>query len=62
MTNEDQKAQKAVEAQPKKKAPKAPEHPAPGPHAKDHLIDETKTPGSGALPDAKEGNVDPGSG
>lgn len=63
MANDDKKAQKAIEAQPKKKkTANSRDHPAAGPHAKEHLTDESKTPGAGTLPKADEGSVDPGSG
>jgi hypothetical protein len=62
MTDEDRKAQKAVEERKKEKSAGAGEHPPAGPHAKEHLTDESKTPGAGSLPGAKEGSVDPGSG
>ncbi|TXI02949.1 MAG: hypothetical protein E6Q76_14735 [Rhizobium sp.] len=62
MANEDKKAQKAVESQPKKEPVRLPDNPAAGPHAKEHLIDDAKTPGGGTLPDTKEESVDPGAG
>lgn len=37
------------------------EIPAAGPHAKPELMDDEKTPGTGALPDTEGGEVDPGS-
>lgn len=37
-------------------------HPAAGPHAKDHLTDKDKTPGTGALPDDDSREIDAGSG
>ncbi|TWF54822.1 hypothetical protein [Neorhizobium alkalisoli] len=37
-------------------------HPAAGPHAKAHLTDKDKTPGTGALPDDNGPEIDAGSG
>lgn len=37
-------------------------NPPAGPHAKDHLIDQSKTPGAGALPEKDEQSINPGSG
>ena len=34
--------------------------PPEGPHAKDHLTDEEKTPGTGSLPDRRKGEADVG--
>lgn len=62
MAKEDKKARKEVEAQTKKKPADSPERPPAGPRAKEHLIDEAKTPGAGTLPEADEESVDPGSG
>jgi len=36
--------------------------PPAGPHAKKELVDGSKTPGSGLLPDEKDKSVSPGSG
>lgn len=36
--------------------------PAGGPHAKDHLTDHDKTPGTGSLPDKNEKATDAGTG
>lgn len=59
--NKDKKAQQAVEETGKE--PAGGKHiPAPGPHAKDHLTDESKTPGAGSLPDKDDDIVVPGSG
>jgi len=38
-----------------------PESPA-GPHAREELTDNDKTPGAGTLPEPREGEVDPGAG
>lgn len=35
-------------------------HPAPGPHAKDHLTDHDKTPGTGSLPAKDSKDTDSG--
>lgn len=61
MPNEDKKAQDVVEdtdrhARGGRKTPPA------GPHAKDRLTDESKTPGGGSLTDSEEASVEPGSG
>ncbi|MBX4867265.1 MULTISPECIES: hypothetical protein [Rhizobium] len=45
-----------------KQPAKVKEYPPAGPHAKKDLIDETKTPGAGSLPDEDERSVTPGSG
>jgi hypothetical protein len=37
------------------------ENPVAGPHAKDHLTDNEKTPGTGALPDSEGKEADIGS-
>ncbi len=59
--DKDKKAQRAIEETGRKPAiPK--DHPAAGPHAKDHLTDETKTPGTGSLPENDDASVLPGSG
>ncbi|MBN9029634.1 MAG: hypothetical protein BGO05_29855 [Rhizobiales bacterium 63-7] len=61
MTDEDKQAQKAVEKT--RDAPAGAKPPPPaGPHAKERLTDESKTPGAGTLPDAKEKSVNPGAG
>lgn len=59
--NKDTKAQRAIEETAKTRAP-VEDHPAAGPHAKDHLTDESKTPGAGSLPAKEEDSVSPGSG
>lgn len=41
---------------------RATESPPAGPHAKKELTDNSKTPGSGALPDSDEDSVEPGAG
>jgi hypothetical protein len=58
---EDRKAREAVEETDKTTAPAAAKHPAAGPHAKDHLTDHDKTPGTGSLPgrDAHEADAGP---
>jgi len=38
------------------------DHGLAGPHAKESLTDHEATPGSGALPDDKQGGIDPGTG
>nr|WP_082760340.1 hypothetical protein [Agrobacterium bohemicum] len=38
------------------------DNPPAGPHAKRHLTDESKTPGTGALPDRNDESVSPGGG
>jgi hypothetical protein len=59
--DKDTKAQRAIEETGKR--PVASEdHPAAGPHAKEHLTDKSKTPGAGSLPDKNEDSVSPGSG
>lgn len=59
--NKDTKAQRTIEETGKKPA-KSNENPAAGPHAKKHLIDESKTPGTSALPDREDESVSPSSG
>ncbi|MDM9625198.1 hypothetical protein QTL95_04770 [Rhizobium sp. S152] len=55
------KAQQAVEETGRKPVnPK--DHPAAGPHAKDHLTDKTKTPGTGSLSEKDDASVSPGGG
>ena len=56
---EDKKAQEAVEHV--GKPGDAAKHPAAGPHAKPHLTDKEKTPGTGSLPepDATEADAGP---
>lgn len=58
--NKDDEARKAIE-QARDDTGNAP-HPPAGPHAKEELTDKAKTPGSGALPEAQEKDVTPGSG
>ncbi|WP_170986365.1 hypothetical protein [Rhizobium sp. LC145] len=55
--NEDKKAREAVESGKPLKPAKEPA----GPHAKEHLIDRDKTPGSGSLPEpgGREADVGP---
>lgn len=55
---QDKDAQKAVE-QGSADAGKG-RHPAAGPHAKDHLTDYDKTPGTGALPSKDSEDTDSG--
>ncbi len=47
---EDRKARDSVEQTEKSPRPASAKHPAAGPHAKDHLTDYDKTPGTGSLP------------
>lgn len=47
---EDRKARDAVEETDRAPKPASGKHPAAGPHAKDHLTDHDKTPGTGSLP------------
>ncbi|MBY2934472.1 hypothetical protein [Rhizobium leguminosarum] len=58
--DKDTKAQQAIEETGKK--PVEQDQPAAGPHDKEHLQDESKTPGAGALPDKCDESVSPGSG
>ncbi|WP_348646611.1 hypothetical protein [Rhizobium leguminosarum] len=59
--DEDRKAQLAIEGTDKElKQPK--KIPQAGPHAQDHLTDQSKTPGAGSLPEQNEETVTPGSG
>ena len=58
---EDKNARDAVEESGNHKA-RATESPPAGPHAKKELADNSKTPGSGALPDGDEDSVEPGAG
>ncbi len=55
----DKTAQEAIEHVEKNLKPG--KHPAAGPHAKPHLTDKDKTPGTGSLPDpdAKEADAGP---
>jgi len=59
--NKETKAQRAIEETGKEPVP-GEDDPAAGPHAKDHLIDKSKTPGAGSLPDKDDDSVSPGSG
>jgi hypothetical protein len=59
--NADTTAQKAIE-ETAKTAPIASDNPAAGPHAKQHLMDKSKTPGTGASPDVEDKSVSPGGG
>ncbi|MGV1873687.1 hypothetical protein [Agrobacterium rosae] len=59
--NKDTKAQRAIEETDKKPVD-GQDHPAAGPHAKKHLTDESKTPGTGALADREDESVSPGGG
>ena len=56
---EDKTAREAVEHVDRNAKPG--NHPTAGPHAKPHLIDKDKTPGTGSLPDpdAKEADAGP---
>lgn len=58
--SKDERARKAIE-ETDRKAPEADSPPA-GPHAKPHLTDKEKTPGTGSLPDDGEDSTTPGSG
>lgn len=60
--SKDKKAQEAIEETGKREPVDGTEHPAAGPHAKDHLTDDSKTPGTGSLPDKDDESVSPGSG
>ncbi|MFA1626176.1 hypothetical protein ACDY96_26535 [Rhizobium mongolense] len=59
--NKDKKAQQAIEETGKTPVD-GQELPAAGPHAKEHLTDESKTPGTGALQDREDESVSPGGG
>lgn len=58
--DEDKKAQQDVE-QGNSPAQADRKMPAAGPHARAQLTDHDKTPGTGALPDKKQGEADVGS-
>ena len=60
--DKDKNAQRAIEETGKKPANSQNDIPAAGPHAQDHLTDETKTPGTGSLTEKDEDSVSPGSG
>jgi hypothetical protein len=60
--SKDKKAQEAIEETGKRRPIDGEDHPAAGPHAKDHLTDDSKTPGAGSLPENHEDSVNPGSG
>ncbi|MGO6881534.1 hypothetical protein ACC702_02865 [Rhizobium ruizarguesonis] len=59
--NKDKTAQQAIEETGKKPVDGR-ELPAAGPHATKEQTDESKTPGTGALPDREDESVSPGSG
>jgi hypothetical protein len=59
--NKDTKAQHAIEETGKKPVD-GQDHPPAGPHDKEHLQDDSKTPGAGSLPDKSDESVSPGSG
>jgi hypothetical protein len=59
---EDRQAREAVEQGSVLDKPSQGELPTAGPHAKKVLTDESKTPGSGALPENDDRTVIPGSG
>ncbi|MGF9564565.1 hypothetical protein [Neorhizobium sp. JUb45] len=61
--SKDDRAREAIEETERKPA-KAPESDTPpaGPHAKAHLTDKSKTPGTGSLPDNDDDSTTPGSG
>jgi len=54
--NKDTKAQRAIEETDKKPVD-GQDHPAAGLHAKKNLTDESKTPGTAALPDREDESV-----
>ncbi|WP_313903884.1 hypothetical protein [Rhizobium leguminosarum] len=58
---QDTKAEQTIE-ETRKKPVDGQDQPAAGPHDKEHLQDESKTPGAGALPDKGDESVSPGSG
>lgn len=61
--NDDKKAQQAIEETGKDKDPvDGQELPVAGPHAANRLTDESKTPGTGALPDREDESISPGAG
>ncbi len=61
--NDDTRAQQAIEETEKGKVPvDGQELPTSGPHAAKRLTDESKTPGTGALPDREDESVSPGGG
>jgi hypothetical protein len=55
---EDKQAQDAIENV--EKPARGENHPAAGPHAKEHLIDREKTPGTGSLPEPESKDADAG--
>lgn len=55
---DDKTAREAVEHT--EKTAKAKNHPSAGPHAKEHLIDRDKTPGTGSLPEPNSKDMDAG--
>lgn len=55
---DDRTAQEAIEHV--EKPVKAKDHPPAGPHAKEHLIDRDKTPGTGSLPEPDARSTDAG--
>lgn len=59
--SKDKLAQEAIE-ETGKEVPAASHNPAAGPHAKQHLMDKSKTPGTGSLPDVEDESVSPGGG
>ncbi|MBX5179837.1 hypothetical protein HJB77_26830 [Rhizobium lentis] len=59
--NDGEKARAEIEGTEKETAD-ARKSPPAGPHAKDHLIDESKTPGAGALSEKDDQSITPGSG
>ncbi|MBX5222939.1 hypothetical protein HJC04_21860 [Rhizobium sp. NLR8a] len=56
------KKREPTSKEPKKETADARKSPPAGPHAKDHLIDESKTPGAGALSEKDDQSITPGSG
>ncbi|MGE7368782.1 hypothetical protein ACQKKX_06860 [Neorhizobium sp. NPDC001467] len=58
--NKNESAREAIEEN-ERKGHEADSPPA-GPHAKQHLTDKSKTPGTGSLPDEGDDSTTPGSG
>ena len=62
MSNDDNARRTIEETEEKTKKTNASDNPPAGPHAKDHLTDKSKTPGTGSLPDNDDDSTTPGSG
>lgn len=62
--SKDERARDAIEETEDKsaKVTKKTDNPVAGPHAKEHLTDKSKTPGTGSLPDNADESTTPGSG